>query len=1174
MRLQQLLWGALPAAEALPLEAHLLTCTECVTLASQLNIADTFVDALRACQQASVDLPPVVQQALQPWLTTPWITAATAPSAGLEWDAAETGSLVDVDTSFLQNRRGAGSSGDWGQIGPYRVRSVLGSGGMGIVFEAEDTRLQRHVALKVMRPASADDSETRQRFLQEARAAAALKHDHIVTIYDVGEDQGIAYLAMELLAGASLPRAFPRGTSASWEIVVRIGRQAAEALQAAHTRGLIHRDIKPANIWLETLPGQAVDAGRVKILDFGLACDPLDNHDPTPANTLIGTPSYMAPEQVRHPGSVDPRSDLFSLGCVLFRLTTGEPPFRGTDVASVLQATACAQPVWPEAVVPRVPEALRHLISRLLAKDPDERPASAQAVAEELRRLEVAGGSSLSASCSGTESTSVAGPWTPLRGWRRWVSVLGACLTASLLLIGWLELTGQQAGSPPRAPEQAPLDRQTLRPPPAAEHPFLLHRPAERGGSTASATLTRALTLYQPGDSIEVRGNGPFAIGNHELPHGLVLRAAPGYRPVFLAAESSTDHSAWLLVGSGPVRIEGCDFRAPKFVTHTTMFRSRRRADSPWEFHNCRFLGNALPVRNYDGPRLCFVDCLLATPRGGAPLVLLRHGPTTLEVTNCVLWGSWTASTQATFLFGVAPDASAPAELDVVLRQSTLLTHGRLLPELPPSDRLRIRVRAEGNLLWLNSRTHASHTDHWRKVIDWQGRDNLYVGEFTLAYARDYARTNVGSRLAAWEDFWQREEPGSREVEDVFFAWDGERAATGPPAQLVDFYRQQSAARGTAQRPSLEAGPDWERVGPGAGYVQALALAGRNVAPTHLRPAPIAGAPIVVLRKGQVQASLDSFSSAYELARDGDVIEIRTDDPLRGATLRGSGEAVKRLTIRGAPGYCANILGPLEFTEPQLVLTLENLRLIRGSLTASMPEGAPPRIYLTRLANCALDPAVVIRNNDNGRVPAYSLAGFQFESAEGQPGEIVNCLLPVFATVRADAARRLNVRHSVLGRFLYQLSPEGACQIDFEQCVFWRPGQLWWPLMLSGPASVTVKARGTLFEAFGLHLLRTTDGAKLRNWEGTRNVFRAGDQLWVAREVSQAVRPEVPTPVSQLSVWQQVWQSDGDSIEAEPITYDPQQWKILPGTPGAASPQQPRDAGADVSRIARPTRSP
>jgi CubicO group peptidase (beta-lactamase class C family) len=240
--------------------------------------------------------------------------------------------------------------------------------------------LLRLVALKVMAPALAASAGARERFLLEARATAALEHDHIVAIYQVGEDRGVPYFAMQFLKGETLEERLRREGRLPTAEVLRVGAEVAEGLAAAHARGLIHRDVKPANVWLEE------GRGRVKLLDFGLVRAAGQGEGLTRPGAILGTPEYMAPEQGSG-GTADPRTDLFSLGCVLYRLATGRPPFQGGDLVTTIMAVATEEPPPPRALAPDLPAPLSDLILRLLAKNPDDRPAAAAAVAEALRAL-------------------------------------------------------------------------------------------------------------------------------------------------------------------------------------------------------------------------------------------------------------------------------------------------------------------------------------------------------------------------------------------------------------------------------------------------------------------------------------------------------------------------------------------------------------------------------------------------------------------------------------------------------------------------------------------------------------------------------------------------------------------------------------------------------------------
>jgi serine/threonine protein kinase len=266
-----------------------------------------------------------------------------------------------------------------GRLGHYEVLQVLGRGGFGIVFRAFDEILQRVVALKVMAPQLAATSPARKRFLREAQSSAKVRHENVVQVYEVAE-QPLPYLAMEFIPGETLQQRLDRVGPLDVPEVLRIGRQIAEGLAAAHATDLIHRDIKPGNVLLEG--GQQ----KVKITDFGLART-ADDASISQSGIIAGTPMYMAPEQALGQ-TLDQRADLFSLGSVLYQMVAGRPPFRATTAVAVLKRVAEDQPRAIREIIPETPQWLCDIIAKLHAKDPDERYQSAREVADVLADCE------------------------------------------------------------------------------------------------------------------------------------------------------------------------------------------------------------------------------------------------------------------------------------------------------------------------------------------------------------------------------------------------------------------------------------------------------------------------------------------------------------------------------------------------------------------------------------------------------------------------------------------------------------------------------------------------------------------------------------------------------------------------------------------------------------------
>jgi tRNA A-37 threonylcarbamoyl transferase component Bud32 len=287
-------------------------------------------------------------------------------------------------------------------IGNYRVTRLLSEGGMGVVYAAEHRLLGRPAAIKLLLDQYSRNPQIVQRFFTEARAATAIRHPGIVEIYDFGhQDDGSAYIAMELLDGEDLDTRVRRLGRLPVSQSIHMTMQIASALAAAHGHGVVHRDLKPANIFLVPDP-QVVGGERIKLLDFGIAkvaASELDGTADAGARTqagiVMGTPSYMAPEQCLGAALVDARADLYAVGCILFEMLCGRPPFAGATGMDIIAAHLRQPPPHPREVVPEIPAPLEALILLLLEKDPARRPQTASELEAALGVLLVHGAAAI-----------------------------------------------------------------------------------------------------------------------------------------------------------------------------------------------------------------------------------------------------------------------------------------------------------------------------------------------------------------------------------------------------------------------------------------------------------------------------------------------------------------------------------------------------------------------------------------------------------------------------------------------------------------------------------------------------------------------------------------------------------------------------------------------------------
>jgi hypothetical protein len=385
-------------------------------------------------------------------------------------------------------------------VARYVIFEKIGAGGMGVVYKARDTELDRFVALKFLPAELIKDAEALVRFRREARAASALEHPNICTVYEAGEYEGRPFIVMQLQEGQTLKQMI-EGKTQEIEVVLDLAIQIADALDAAHSSGIIHRDIKPGNIYVTR-------RGQVKILDFGLAKRAADPYLTTPG-ALIGTAAYMSPEQIRGE-TLDGRSDLFSLGAVLYEMATGVQAFAGKTITAVFANVLNEAPASPTSVNPALPKELGQIIMKALAKDCNARYQSAAEILADLSRLKQG---------AATKPATVV-PARPLRLGKKWIVLLagGALVVLAALFVG-LNVGGWRDRLKPGS--DAAASSAVVSPTKPAVHvAFDVQGGAIFNSLAQNQKLKSALTAWgtKPGDlmwTVSERGEASFSYGAH-----------------------------------------------------------------------------------------------------------------------------------------------------------------------------------------------------------------------------------------------------------------------------------------------------------------------------------------------------------------------------------------------------------------------------------------------------------------------------------------------------------------------------------------------------------------------------------------------------------------------------------------------------------------------------------
>jgi serine/threonine protein kinase len=703
-----------------------------------------------------------------------------------------------------------------GRLGHYEVRRLLGAGGMGAVLQAFDEKLQREVAIKVMAPELAVSATARQRFIREARAAAAVNHENVVAIHAIEEEHRPPYIVMQFVEGESLQEKINREAALAVPEIVEIGRQIAAGLAAAHARGLVHRDIKPANILLETREER--DKGRqgdkeqsgptlcthVKLTDFGLA-RAVNDHNLTQSGMVAGTPAYMSPEQAGGE-KIDHRSDLFSLGSVLYAMCTGQAPFHADNSMALLLRVMEETPRPIRDLNPRTPEWLCAIIDKLHAKNREKRYQSATEVAEALALHDTAGAGS-TAGASRTITTSKPRVSRKLR----WVLLAALLVAIGVPTTVYLihrqgphdvannspssseqhfttasEASGNHSsssvspvvvGSSSESPSSPPA------PPPVVVpgQPFVLI-PIVGGPERFFASLADAVAAGARFDTIEIRDDGPFKTDPVNFPVQMRIRAGPGFSPVIELTkdEKGKDRFAPLFTCDFQLALEGLTLKHTSTIYFAVQARRLAAAYCNFErgmvsadggvLRHCRFAkfgfngGTAFP--------LTFEHCLMP---GGMKLGV-REGPrdsaSAVALVHCTITDEKDTADQAVTWYprdaGKTPDEPQRLSMEYCIVDCKVFQFVGIGTGVP--------------LDW-------PWQDYMHKVWIWNEKGNLYrpnmkflkiaIMNIMLGGPRDI---DAGFDLAGWQKFWELQDRGCKQVmitldDDMLMTEDTIRAA-------------------------------------------------------------------------------------------------------------------------------------------------------------------------------------------------------------------------------------------------------------------------------------------------------------------------------------------------------------------------------------------------------------
>ncbi len=793
------------------LAAHLAECPACQAQLESLAGGTCWLEAKARTHQADARTnPEALQRAIR----------ALESSTGDVHSEASAPPNLD----FLQP---ANDPDLLGRFGPYEVIAHIASGGMGIVLKARDPALARVVALKILPPALAANALARARFVREARAAAAVVHEHVVPIYAVDECGGLPYLVMQFIEGRSLSDRIRATGPLRLDEILRIGAQTAAGLAAAHAQGLIHRDVKPGNILLEN------SVERVKLTDFGLA-RAVDDAGLTRTGELAGTPEFMSPEQAGNE-AVDHRSDLFSFGSVLYAICTGHSPFQASSVIAAVRKVCDARPPPVHEINSTIPRWLSDIVARLMAKSPADRFQSAREVGELLEgylarvqhgefgelpeaqisksavspvlRSNSAEGGQVSKPAAGTDSqalpiwkSAIRQVWKP------------APLLVAIVALLFFTLINRRSLTSTSSPSTSLPERREIKSSPSAplQEPFILL--TETGTNLgAFARIEDALAAAPAGAVIELCWNGSRDFAAVKLPpKPLVLRAGQGFRPTWMSPAVSVP----AISASAALTLEGIGF----IMTRPRMEEAAGRdSGQPGGFQpEVPRVPPGLALLAITNGDLRVTHCILNVAARGAPeracIILANVGKCRIENSQlfaanakAIVWrqnppgkkvGAAATVAQLTITNCVAMtgqvfwlDLHESARTRMEIARCTF--GGRETFYFPPTfTKMLLEVNAHRNVfdtefVILDGRDPASPAlPQW---LVWRELENLFSPD--RQYVAGPAINNGPAKLDDWNRWWNQTAANAREVQVEYANGRGDRNRNpGPPsAELRSF---------------------------------------------------------------------------------------------------------------------------------------------------------------------------------------------------------------------------------------------------------------------------------------------------------------------------------------------------------------------------------------------------